>query len=29
MLLQGALIDIDDKSGRALHIRRISESLEG
>jgi metallophosphoesterase (TIGR00282 family) len=29
VLLQGALIEIDDKSGRALHIRRISEPLEG
>ena len=28
ILLQGALIEIDDKSGRALHIRRISEPLE-
>ena len=28
ILLQGALIEIDNDSGRALHIRRISEPLE-
>jgi 2',3'-cyclic-nucleotide 2'-phosphodiesterase len=28
MLLQGALIEIDNESGRAVHIRRISEPLE-
>jgi hypothetical protein len=28
ILLQGALIEIDNESGRALHIRRISEPLE-
>jgi 2',3'-cyclic-nucleotide 2'-phosphodiesterase len=28
ILLQGALIEIDNASGRALHIRRISEPIE-
>jgi calcineurin-like phosphoesterase len=28
ILLQGALIEIDNESGRAFHIRRISEPLE-
>lgn len=28
ILLQGALVDIDNESGRALHIRRISERLD-
>jgi hypothetical protein len=28
ILLQGALIEIDNESGRALRIRRISEPLE-
>ncbi len=28
ILLQGALIEIDNQSGRAVHIRRISEPLE-
>jgi metallophosphoesterase (TIGR00282 family) len=27
VLLQGAVVEIDDKTGRALHIRRISEPL--
>jgi 2',3'-cyclic-nucleotide 2'-phosphodiesterase len=29
ILLQGALIEINNETGRAVHIRRISESLEG
>ena len=29
ILLQGALMDIDDSTGRALAIRRVSESLPG
>jgi len=28
ILLQGALIEIDNQSGRAIHIRRISEPIE-
>jgi calcineurin-like phosphoesterase len=27
VLLQGAVVEIDDQNGRALHIRRISEHL--